>query len=254
MRQFLMSCRNLFASARRGAFRRQGRPMFQIVCNRPLRIATRWQALALVAYLAFASGACPAAAPADAAGFLADCGNPFENAYGPFDYRTATASQKKIVESVHFTAEVEQLRAGITGSIGTEIDYTLRAFPNHPRALMAMIRLGQRDKTVKPRGAQYTVECYLNRAVRFRPNDMNARQLRGIYGALNGKPRQAIDDFNAVLVLEPNNANAHYNLGLAYFDLKDYERAAQEARRAKELGFALEGLSHKLKSVGKPIE
>src|SRR5437867_1540176 len=94
--------------------------------------------LMFVASASFASVAC-LAAEGVASQPLGDCGNPFQNAYGPFDYRTATGDQKTIVEAHHFTSEVESLHAGITGSIGAEIDYTLRAFPNHPRALMAMI-------------------------------------------------------------------------------------------------------------------
>src|SRR5438128_12469438 len=85
-----------------------------------------------------------------------DCGNPFQNAYGPYDYRTATDQQKHLVEitGAHFTTSVETLRSGNTGTLGGELDYTLRVFPNHTRALMAMVRLGQRDKTIKPQGAQ----------------------------------------------------------------------------------------------------
>src|SRR5262245_47118985 len=64
-----------------------------------------------------------------AAQIVVDCGNPFENAYGPFDYRTATDQQKKTVESYHFTTSVETLKAGTTSALGGDIDYTLRAFP-----------------------------------------------------------------------------------------------------------------------------
>src|SRR6266513_2811729 len=85
-----------------------------------------------------------------ATGIEDDCGDPFQNAYGPFDYRTATQAQKVLVESNHFTRPVETLQSGLTGTPGHDIGYTLRAFPNHPRALLAMVRLAQRDKTKKP--------------------------------------------------------------------------------------------------------
>ena len=55
-----------------------------------------------------------------------DCGNPFVNSYGPFDYRTATAEQRNMVESYHFTTSVESLRSGSTGAVGSDLDYTLR--------------------------------------------------------------------------------------------------------------------------------
>jgi tetratricopeptide (TPR) repeat protein len=182
---------------------------------------------------------------------IGDCGDPFQNAYGPFDYRTATPDQKNIVEQHHFTPAVESLRAGITGTVGGELDYTLRAFPNHARALMAMVRLGQRDKTTKPKGAQYTVECFVERAVQFRPDDPSVRQIRGIYLSLQRKYARAVEDFQAAIQQQPNNANAHYNLGLAYFELGNYEQAQEEAKLAQSLGFPLEGLKNKLKTKGK---
>jgi tetratricopeptide (TPR) repeat protein len=180
-----------------------------------------------------------------------DCGNPFVNAYGPYDYRIATAAQKNIVESHHFTPDVEALRHGITGKLGGEMDYTLRVFPNHPRALLSLIRLGERDKTRQPGGAEFTVECYLQRAVTFRPDDMTVRRLRGIYYAMEGRYQAAIDDFNTVLKRDPDNANAHYNLGLAYYNTKQYDLAVKEAKRARELGFTLPGLKKMLESAGK---
>jgi tetratricopeptide (TPR) repeat protein len=202
---------------------------------------------------AFALAICAASPTTSAQSqqFVGDCGNPFENAYGPYDYRTATAAQKSIVEVNHFTSLVESLQGGITGTIGGEIDYTLRAFPNHPRALMAMIRLGQRDKTNKPRGAHYTVECYIDRANRYQPDDMGVRQIRGIYYSMNRKYDLAIADFAEVIEQAPDNANAHYNLGLAYFETRQYDKALEEARKAKSLGFPLEGLKHMLTSAGK---
>ena len=183
-----------------------------------------------------------------------DCGNPFVNAFGPFDFRTATPDERGIVENHHFTAQVETLRGGISGSIGAEIDYTLRALPNHPRALMAMVRLGQRDKSNQPRGAHYTVECYIERALQFRPDDANVRQIRGIYMSMQGKHVAAIEDFKAVVAAQPQNANAHYNLGLEYFETKDYEAARTQAKIAQDLKFPLDGLQKMLQQRGKWTE
>ena len=42
------------------------------------------------------------------------CGD-LQNAYGPYDYRTATEFQKHLVEGAHFTPEVESLK-GARGS------------------------------------------------------------------------------------------------------------------------------------------
>jgi hypothetical protein len=68
------------------------------------------------------------------------CG-PLENAYGPYDYRTDKA-KLPIVLGAHFTPEVEALIRGATSTRpGHDIDYTLRAIPNNPRALYSMMQL-----------------------------------------------------------------------------------------------------------------
>src|SRR4051812_47506028 len=65
--------------------------------------------------------------------FAQGCGS-LANPYGPFDYRTSK-DKLDIVEGAHFTPDVETLRSGSTGSLGADIDYTLRTSPNHHRAL-----------------------------------------------------------------------------------------------------------------------
>jgi tetratricopeptide (TPR) repeat protein len=204
---------------------------------------------AFTACTLFAFVACAAPGVAFSQG-VSDCGNPFQNAYGPFDYRTATPGQRSIVEQHHFTPNIEALQSGNSGTIGNELDYTLRAFPNHPRALAAMVRLGQKEKIRKPHGAQFTVECYLERATQFRPDDPNVQLVRGIYYTLQRKYELAINEFNAAIQQAPDNANAHYNLGLAYFENKQYAQATEQAKIAKTLGFPLDGLKNMLKSAG----
>jgi Tfp pilus assembly protein PilF len=209
-----------------------------------MRFANPLASLAVVAVCL--CGASPSGAQA-----VGECGNPFVNSFGPFDYRVATSDQRSVVETHHFTPAVEMLKSGSTGAMGSDIDYTLRAFPNHPRALMAMIRLGQRDKVNKPQGAGYTVDCYIERALQFQPDDVNLRQIRGIYLSMQGKYPQAIGDFTAVIEAQPENGNAHYNLGLAYFETKNYDRALAEAKSAQALKFPLDGLTKKLRAIGK---
>jgi tetratricopeptide (TPR) repeat protein len=181
----------------------------------------------------------------------ADCGNPFVNGYGPYDYRKASDAQKSIVESYRFTATVETLRGGASGPIGGDLDYTLRAFPNHPRALTALVRLSLRDKTLQPQGAHWPVDCYFVRAIAFVPDDMTPRQIRGTYYARLKRYDAAIRDLEQVVARHPDNGPARYNLGLCYFEMKEYDKALTEAKAAAALGFKLEGLRAKLKSVGK---
>lgn len=180
----------------------------------------------------------------------AACGD-FKSGYGPFDYRTASLKDKEIVERHHFTADVENLRRGESGTLGGDLSYTLRAFPNHPRALLSMMKLGEKAKTEQPRGAAYTVECFFERATRFAPDDGTARLLAGIYLSKKGRKQEAIKQLEIAQELAGQDANIHYNLGLAYFDLKNYEKALLHAQKAYALGFPLPGLRDKLKGAGK---
>jgi tetratricopeptide (TPR) repeat protein len=190
--------------------------------------------------------------PGTALGNELDCGNPFVNHFGPFDYRTATDATKHLVESFHFNPGTEQLKNGFgTGYPAGDIAYTLHVFPNHPRALMAMARLGLRDKTPKPKWAAFSVECYFDRAMRFRPDDYNVYLVYGIYLMDLGKTQDAVTQLEHAAELSGENANVHYNLGLAYFALKNYEKALDQAHRAYALGFPLPGLRAKLEKAGK---
>src|SRR4029078_4759000 len=56
--------------------------------------------------------------------------------FGPYDYRTANKDVKEIVEIAHFSRENELIMRGTSTTLpGPDLDYTLRAFPNHARAL-----------------------------------------------------------------------------------------------------------------------
>jgi tetratricopeptide (TPR) repeat protein len=188
-------------------------------------------------------------ASAHAAQGLDQCGD-LHTHYGPFDY-WVDKNKLGIVESYHFTPEVESLRAGKSGFVGGDIDYTLVAFPNHPRALMAMIRLGDKERTDRVRGARYPVVCYLDRAVRFRPDDATVRMIYGTYLAKRKKSAEALEQLTAAEQSAGDDANLHYNLGLVYFDLGQFDNALKHAHAAYRMGFSLPGLKAKLVKAGK---
>jgi tetratricopeptide (TPR) repeat protein len=173
--------------------------------------------------------------------------------YGPFDYTTSANKQHTlpVVETHHFTPNVENLVHGSSGTLGGDLDYTLRAFPNHHRALAAMAKLSMRDKTLKPAGARYSIECYFDRAIRFKPSDGIARMLYGNYLLKAGQIDKATEQLEVAVNLEPENPNINYNLGLLYVQKKDYEQAKIYAKKAYELGFPLPGLKNKLMEAGK---
>ena len=180
------------------------------------------------------------------------CGE-LSNAYGPYDYRS-DRDKLPIVEIAHFTPEVEALIRGLSGLIGADIDYTLRAFPNHHRALLTMMRLGDRTKSVQPAGAKYTVDCYFQRAIRFKPDDTTARMLFANYLLKNGRSAEANQQMEQTLTLAGDNPFTHYNAGLVFLDLKNYEKALQQAHTAYALGFSRPELREALKKAGKWVE
>lgn len=177
------------------------------------------------------------------------CG-PIQNAYGPYDYRS-DKDKLQIVEFHHLTPQVVSLVSRPSGGNGADLDYTLRAFPNHPVALMTMAKLGEKEKTAKPAGARYTVECYFQRALRFRNDDAIVRVLYASYLSKAGKRVEALSQLNEAARLGIDSANANYNMGLIFYDLKEYEKALYHAQEAYRLGFPLPGLRDKLKRVGK---
>ena len=173
-----------------------------------------------------------------------------QNAYGPYDYRS-DRDKLGVVESFHFTPEVANLIRGKSGHIGGDLDYTLRAFPNHPRALMAMVQLGEREKKTKVFGAQYSVECYLHRAIRFRADDATAKMIYANYLVKNGRSKDALKQLNDAASLNDSNTSLAYNIALVYLELKEYDQALAYAHKAYQAGFPLPGLRDRLKRVGK---
>ena len=173
--------------------------------------------------------------------------------FGPYDYRAIDYETRHKVEDAHFPPKVESLREGNAGTLGADIDYTLRAFPNNPRALLAMSRYGIKLKTERPAGARYPVECYFDRAIRFTPDDPMPRLLYARYL----KDRKRIPETRAQLDEaerlrgNPSTFDLDYNLGVLYFDVGAYDKAADAAKRAYALGAPLPALATKLKAAGK---
>lgn len=174
--------------------------------------------------------------------------------YGPYDYRT-DRDKLPIVLGAHFTPEVEALIRGKTGTRpGGDIDYTLRAIPNNHRALMAMMRLGEKEKTPQPSGSRYTIECWFERAVLFRPDDTIVRMIYSSYLNSKGRTPEANSQLELATAHAKDSAFTHYNIGLHYFDLKNYDKALVQAHKAMALGFGQTALRDQLQSVGKWTE
>lgn len=219
----------------------------QLFCNK-LGLASG--GLVVFAILLFAN-------PASAQNPLTECGS-LDNAYGPFDYRDPShnvkqpgeaTSKRSLVEGAHFTPEVENLIRG-KSAFGPlpDLDYTLRVFPNHHRALASIANYHLKlKKTIMGR---YSINCWFERAIRFRSDDGTVRIIYAIYLARVRKTELALEQYKAALSLQPNSAEAHYNVGLLYTNMKNYDLAYDHAVRAYELGHPLPGLRNRLKRSG----
>jgi uncharacterized protein (TIGR02996 family) len=181
------------------------------------------------------------------------CGS-LKNHDGPFDYRTANGQQKSLVEDNHFTPSIENLIKDHDNPFANDISYTLRVFPNHPRALITMQRLADREKVDKPAHAQWPMACYYQRAIQFQPKDTMPRMLYADYLAKRNQPAEATRQLDEVIRLADDNPFTHYNVGLIFLDMKNYERALVQAHRAEELGLPRTEIKDRLVAEGKWVD
>ncbi|HET7031788.1 MAG TPA: hypothetical protein VFJ48_01595 [Casimicrobiaceae bacterium] len=188
----------------------------------------------------------------------ATCGR-LPNGYGPYDYRTVSQDKKDLVEYAHFHTEygaylkgayVVNLSNAVNAQVAAGFDYTLRAFPNHPRALKAMDDMAFRRKMEKLPSANFVVQCYFLRAIVFRPNDALVRALYGNFFARRGKAAEAREQLAMAVKLAPSDVNVRAQVASTYTQLGDWNDAESNARAAYDLGYPLPGLRDKLKSLG----
>lgn len=176
------------------------------------------------------------------------------NHYGPFDYRTANAQQRQLVEGAHFDEGVRTLTKGKTGPFGGDIDYTLSVFPNHPLALIVMERLTEKEKKAVPTGARYGMDCWFDRALRFRPDDHVPRLLYVDYLIRKQRLEEAVKHLDYVAETTQDNPLAQFNAGMLYLDMKAYDQALRQAHRVLAMGIERPELRDRLRAVGRWVE
>ncbi len=200
-----------------------------------------------------ASAGALAAEPVD----LAECGDPFANTVGPFDYgngeERTNFAKIPVVERYHFTPAVESLAQGSSSKyVLDDLDYTLRAVPNHHRALNAMARFDVERGGIPPRWR--SAQCWFDRATRFKPDD---GQVWLIYANWMTRKKQNDDALEAYLrakTLLPDSVEVDYNIGLLYFKMGDYEKSLASAKAAYAGNYPLQGLRRKLVERGYSLD
>jgi tetratricopeptide (TPR) repeat protein len=171
--------------------------------------------------------------------------------YGPFDYQDPGARQDKlpIVEQFHFTPQVEALVRGQSGHFLGDIDYTLRAFPNHHRALASISRYALKGGKEWVNPDIQSADCYFLRAIAFSPNDAVVHVIYGNYLFKRGRRDDAKAEYEAAVQLAPASPDISYNAGLYFLEVGDIERAKALAKVAYDQGYPLPGLKAKLESA-----
>ncbi len=163
------------------------------------------------------------------------------------DYRdsdAATTRRVHVVEQYHWQPALQCLAASRTRCAEQNLSFILNWVPNHPYALMKMsaleIRLGKAKRA----------DTYLDNAVLFAPTDPAVYVVYGIHLQRSHRLPEAIEKYKKALKLDPNQSDAHYNLGLAYIDTGDLEKANEQAQIAYKLGYGLPGLRDQLQQRG----
>jgi tetratricopeptide (TPR) repeat protein len=167
-----------------------------------------------------------------------------------WDYRTATPVERNEVEGAHFPPIVEHLIRGNRGYLGGDLSYTLRASPNHHRALVSAMRYAERSKTPKPRDMQYPIECYFDRAIRFAADDHIVRLLYAQFLIGEKRNEDAARQLEQAATLVPDNGFTLYNIGLLYADMKNYPQALAYAHKSMAAGMEKPELRQRLEAAG----
>ena len=165
-----------------------------------------------------------------------------------FDYNdSAYASNLKLVESYHFNSGVRSLSKGQSSTVPGDLDFVLRAVPNHYEALSAMGRWQLLNGSPRSGTVRYEpADCYFQRASAFRPSDPRVHLVYGIYLHQAKRLLEAGQQYTQAEAMGWDDAELYYNFGLLLVDTGDIPRARRYAEKAYALGYPLPGLKNKL--------
>ena len=192
-----------------------------------------------------------------------ECGPvPLPGAAGPYDYVDSKyAWNLNDISQNHWVPAQQELADKRVQYALRELNFLLIRVPNHYPALFELGRIeqlypgvifdpslsGSKDTMFFPP----TPECYFDRAFRYRPNDPTLRMLFGLYYHKSKHLEKALVQYQKAEAMDPESSEIQYNLGLVYFDLKDYQSSIRHAQKAYKLGYPLAGLRKKLMAAGK---
>ena len=176
----------------------------------------------------------------------------FHGTVGTYDYlkRNEFLGLLANMHEHHFSPGVENLTQGLSSSPMGDIDFILRTVPNHHRAMASAIKFRNRNPVWPPSTKGMPAECYLQRAIKFSPNDVTMHYQ---YAMLQQNFKQhagAAKSYQEVERLSPGDPIVQYNLALALVEIKQYKQARKIAENLYAQKFPLPGLKRKLIAAG----
>jgi Flp pilus assembly protein TadD len=98
-------------------------------------------------------------------------------------------------------------------------------------------------------------EDALGQAAKLAPENPRVWYAQGLLARMEGKPQVAVDDFQKVVAINANDADAHYFLGTAYLEEQQFDHALSEFQTALRLNpvhaSSMFGLARALQRLGK---
>lgn len=171
---------------------------------------------------------------------------------GNRDYYTATQTSEgtellKNVEQFHIGPGLERMQGRNYSGARDDFEFILKFFPNHPRGLALISELCD----VRWKNPQCDSSQWFERAIARNPNVGQTFVIEGVHLQRLNRVADAIASYKRALALDPTSRNAHYDIGLAYFDQKKFDLANRHAQIAYMLGMPFPGLRDKLTKAGK---
>lgn len=236
--------------------------------------------VAVVGTMLLLTSGAATSAPTKESGFVYgsadDGGDDIDGQFGPYDYYKPIRIAIPLVERAHMGYEIaEQARKGDWCGYYLNLDYSLRALPNHPKALTLMAEYLETRPTCKPSresgkttsGAIWAIEnnawqernmdYYFQTALNFMTEDTRVipkhAETHVLYADwLRKKKRfdEAMKQYESAHVLKPGYANTYYGLGMLYLDQKNIAKATENARKAYSLGKPPADLQERLVAAG----
>src|SRR5207249_7460936 len=136
------------------------------------------------------------------------------------------------VEGYHLQPGIDNMGKKEYSSAKANFEFILNYYPNHPRALSLL-------SEVCDVRSRCDVDEWFEKAIGRNPNAPQTYLINAVHLQRRNHLSEAIDNYRKAISLNPAEPYAHYNLGLAYFDAKEFALANREAQIAAFLGVRL---------------